>query len=198
MLGSLRVKPESSYRQPIDPPQDLIAPPRQEKRRDLEGRGVVYLKMILLFFFFTRRSLRCHDTERGGKSLLWYCHGIVRGKPRMTGGVYSYKRASTEACSSVDRCPMRYAVRQKDSHRLLFTRAWQTNSSRLVGGWEQSWENLFVLPVCFPGRDVATWAVLLLWGGKKLSILKSVDTRQLTVYTFNQNWLRFDQLLFFY
>lgn len=150
------------------------------------------------FFFFTRRSLRCHDTERGGKSLLWYCHGIVRGKPRMTGGVYSYKRASTEACSSVDRCPMRYAVRQKDSHRLLFTRAWQTNSSRLVGGWEQSWENLFVLPVCFPGRDVATWAVLLLWGGKKLSILKSVDTRQLTVYTYNQNWLRFDQLLFFY
>lgn len=168
MLGSLRVKPESSYQQPIDPPQDLIAPPpRQEKRRDLEGRGVVYLKMILLFFF-TRRSLRCHDTERGGKSLLWYCHGIVRGKPRMTGGVYSYKRASTEACSSVDRCPMRYAVRQKDSHRLLFTRAWQTNSSRLVGGWEQSWENLFVLPVCFPGRDVATWAVLLLWGGVKI------------------------------
>lgn len=52
MLGSLRVKPESSYQQPIDPPQDLIAPPpRQEKRRDLEGRGVVYLKMILLFFF---------------------------------------------------------------------------------------------------------------------------------------------------
>lgn len=50
MLGSLRVKPESSYQQPIDPPQDLIAPPRQEKRRDLEGRGVVYLKMILLFF----------------------------------------------------------------------------------------------------------------------------------------------------
>lgn len=168
MLGSLRVKPESSYQQPIDPPQDLIAPLRQEKRRDLEGRGVVYLKMILLFFFFTRRSLRCHDTERGGKSLLWYCHGIVRGKPRMTGGVYSYKRASTEACSSVDRCPMRYAVRQKDSHRLLFTRAWQTNSSRLVGGWEQSWENLFVLPVCFPGRDVATWAVLLLWGGEKI------------------------------
>lgn len=38
------------------------------------------------FFFFTRRSLRCHDTERGGKSLLWYCHGIVRGQPQMTGG----------------------------------------------------------------------------------------------------------------
>lgn len=120
------------------------------------------------FFFFTRRSLRCHDTERGGKSLLWYCHGIVRGQPQMTGGVYSYKIASTEACSSVDRCPTRYSVRQKDSHRLLFTRAWQTNSSRLVGGWEQGWKNLFVLPVCFPGRDVATWAVPLLWGGKKM------------------------------
>lgn len=55
MLGSLRVKPESSYQQPIDPPQDLIAPPRQEKRRDLEGRGVVYLKMILLFFFYKEK-----------------------------------------------------------------------------------------------------------------------------------------------
>lgn len=47
---------------------------------------------------------------------------IVRGSTRR-GKVCSYKIASSEACSSVDVCPVHYSIRQKDSHRLFFTRA---------------------------------------------------------------------------
>lgn len=69
MLGSLRVKPESSYQQPIDPPPGSDSTAAAGEKTGF-GRTGSSLSQNDSAFFFTRRSLRCHDTERGGKSLL--------------------------------------------------------------------------------------------------------------------------------
>ncbi len=76
--------------------------------------------MILLYGEKLGISTEVQQKEEGKT----FCDTVIASSGEATDeGVYGYEIASSEACSSVDRCPVRYSVRQKDSHRLLFTRA---------------------------------------------------------------------------
>lgn len=126
MLGSLRVKQESSYQQTIDPPgSDSKA--TTGKRQNLEGQ--ISLSETASASWGEASDIKRSDKERGGKTSC-DIFSTSSGETR----VYSYKIASSEAWCSVDRCPAYYSVRQKDSHWLLSARAWQTNSSCPVRG----------------------------------------------------------------
>lgn len=110
---------------------------------------------------------------------------------------YCYRTPASEACCSMDGCPAHQSVRQKDSHWLLYTRTWQTNSSCLARRRERGCRNLFVLPVWFSGRGIETWAQSLFWG-EKLSGLRGMKAMKLIIQRvlLLQNALSFDYLLF--
>lgn len=118
-------------------PEDLIAQPWQGKGGIWKGR-LVYLKVLAL-----RREasdVKRSDTERRGAS----CDPVVAH----SGQTKEEEIVSSKACSSVHRCPVQ-GQPGVSLHKV-------TTDKLLLPG--QGWE----LPVRFPGRDTATWALLLL------------------------------------
>lgn len=180
------------------PPQDLIAPPRQEKRRDLEGRGVVYLKMILLFFFLQGEA---SDVTIQKEEVNPSCDIVMassggshgwRGEFTVTRERLLRRAAAWTGARCVTLSGRRTAIGfSSQGHDRQTHPVWSGGESRA--------ERIYLSCLsAFLAETSQPELCCCFEGGKKLSILKSVDTRQLTVYTFNQNWLRFDQLLFFY